>query len=216
MRVAVTRPPEQAGELVERLEALGHEVLVCPLIELEPVGPSELDVSGYDWVLVTSANGARELARRVRGRPRRIGAIGHATAEALRAGGLEPTLVARRPTQEGLAAELPRPTGRVLFVGAAAARRFLAETLGAEFVAVYRTRELRPDAFPAVDLVVLASPSAARAYAALRVGAPAVSIGPQTTAEARAARVEVLAEAASQDVAGLAAAVAAAGGRVAS
>jgi uroporphyrinogen-III synthase len=199
VRIVVTRPRAQTGELAEALEALGHEVEVCPLVEIEPFGDEPIDVSGYDWVIVTSANGARELRRRMLGTPRRVAAIGSATAEAM--GGAD--LVARVSTQEGLLAELPRPAGRVLFAGAEGARRLLVEGLGAEFVALYRTRELRPERFPEGDLVVLASASAARAYGALGIGTRAVSIGPRTTAAAREAGVEVVAEAETHDLHGL-------------
>lgn len=207
MRVVVTRAREDAGELAERLEALGHDVEICPLIEIEPIGPSEIDASGYDWVIVTSRNGARELARRIRGRAQRVAAIGPGTAAALREAGIEPDLVPATSTQEGLLAELPRPAGRVLFAAAEDARRLLVDALEADFVPLYRTRELHPAEFPDLDLVVLASASAARAYAALGLTAPVVSIGPQTTAAAREGGVEIVAEAESHDVAGLVAAV---------
>jgi uroporphyrinogen III methyltransferase/synthase len=203
VRIVVTRPREQAGELAQALAALGHDVEVCPLVAIEPLGDGPVDVEGYDWVIVTSANGARELRRRMRGRPRRVAAIGAATAEAMG----RADLVASVSTQEGLLAELPRPAGRVLFAGAAGARRLLADELGADFVPLYRTRELRPDAFPDADLVVLASASAARAYGALGARAPAVSIGPQTTTAALAAGVEVVAEASRHDLDGLVEAV---------
>ena len=93
MRIVVTRPRGEAAELAGRLEELGHEVVVCPLIEIEPIGPAEVDVSNYEWVVVTSANGARELAARLRGTPERTAAIGPATAAALRERGVEPDLV---------------------------------------------------------------------------------------------------------------------------
>jgi uroporphyrinogen-III synthase len=200
VRIIVTRPREQAAPLVERLQALGHEVEVCPLIAIEPTGPEEIDVSGYDWVVVTSANGARELAERMRGRPERTAAIGIATAAALP---FEPELVPKVSTQEGLLAELPRPAGRVLFAGAEGARRLLVDELGADFVPLYRTEELRPDGFPDGDLVVLASASAARAYAALGRAVPVVSIGPETTTEAERAGLRVAAEARTHDLDGL-------------
>src|SRR5882757_9817046 len=111
MRIVVTRPEGQERDLVSRLEALGHEVVHCPLIAIEPLGDDPIDVSGYDWVVVTSANGARELLRRASGEMPRLAAIGPATADAL--GGAE--LVPAVATQEGLLAELPRPAGRVLF-----------------------------------------------------------------------------------------------------
>ena len=134
MRVVVTRPREQAAPLADRLEALGHEVVLCPLIEVEPLGDAPIDVAAYDWVIVTSANGARELARRRRGEPKRVAAIGPGTAATLRERGLAPDLVPAVATQEGLAAELPRPAGRVLLAAAEDARSFLADELDADFV----------------------------------------------------------------------------------
>ena len=205
MRILLTRPEGRNEELAGALRAAGHEVECVPLIALEPLGDEPIDLDGYDWVLVTSAAGARELRRRGRGRPGAFAAIGRVTADAL--GGAD--LVPRVSTQEGLLAELPRPAGRVLFAGAEAARRLLVEELGADFVPLYRTRQLTPE-LPDVDLVVLASPSAARAYAALGRSGPAVSIGPETTSAARALGLEVAAEASTQDPEGLLAAVEAA------
>jgi len=207
LRVIVTRAREQAEPLAQRLEAGGHEVVRCPLIELEPAGPAELHLSGYDWVVVTSPNAARELATRARDRPARVAAIGPGTAAALRDHGIEPALVSSVSTQEGLVAEFPQPPGRVLFAGAEGARRHLAEALDADFVPLYRTRLLRPEALPTGDLVVLASASAAAALGALEVDLPAVSIGPETTRAAGAAGIRVVAEAKTQDLDGLAAAV---------
>jgi len=208
MKVIVTRAREQFEPLASRLEALGHEVVRCPLIELEPVGPGEIDVAGYDWVVVTSAFGAHELLRRARGELPRVAAIGPGTAGALREGGVEPAFVPRVSTQEGLAAELPDPEGRILFAGAERARRHLVEALGAQFVPLYRTHGLRPEAPPEGDLVVLASASAAEAFGALGLELPAVSIGPETTRAARAAGVRVVEEAETHDLDGLVAAVA--------
>src|SRR5579862_4362053 len=202
MRVVVTRAAAQADSLVERLEALGHEVVRCPLIDVEPLGNEPVDARGYDWVVVTSPNGARELARRLVGRPPAIAAIGEGTAAALREHGLVPQV----STQEGLLAELP--PGRVLLAAAEGARRLLVDERGADVVALYRTVELRPPA-PEGDVVLLASPSAARALAATGARIPAVAIGPQTAAAARAAGLDVAAEAQTHDVDGLLAAMAA-------
>jgi uroporphyrinogen III methyltransferase / synthase len=208
LRVIVTRPREQTEPLASRLEALGLEVVRCPLLELEPVGPDTVDVDGYDWVVVTSPRGAHELARRLRGEPANVAAIGPGTAAALREHGLEPDLVPQVSTQEGLVAELPHPPGRVLFAGAEDARPHLAEALGAETVVLYRTRRLRPSEPPDGNVVLLASPSAARAFAELGLDIPAVSIGPETTREARSHGIDVLAEAETHDLDGLVAAVA--------
>jgi uroporphyrinogen-III synthase len=211
MQVIVTRPEGQSDELAGRLRALGHEVVLCPLVRVEPLGDAPLDVAPYDWVIVTSANGARELARRLRGRPRRLAAIGPGTSAALAEHGLGTDLVPRVSTQEGLLAELPRPAGRVLVAAAEGARRVLVDALDADFVPLYRTVELRPPELPAGDVVVLASGSAARAFGALGLDIPAVSIGPQTTAAAQAAGVRVVAEAAGHDLDGLLDAIASLG-----
>ncbi|MBA2298540.1 MAG: uroporphyrinogen-III synthase, partial [Actinobacteria bacterium] len=108
MRILVTRPRGQEDELVQRLVDLGHEAVVCPLVRVEPLGEEPVDVSGYDWVVVTSVNGARELRRRMIGAPARVAAIGAATAAAFGGADLVPAV----STQEGLLAELPRPAGR--------------------------------------------------------------------------------------------------------
>lgn len=205
MRVIVTRPRGQAGPLVERLEALGAEVVECPLIEIERTSDAEIDGSGYDWLVVTSSNGAEEIARRGRNLPP-IAAVGPGTAEVLRVRGIEPAFVPRESSQDGLLRELPRPAGRVLFAAAEGARRGPIDELGADFVPLYRTRLLTPDP-PDGDLVVLASGSAARAYAAVGGAAPAVSIGPETSRVARSVGLTVAGEAASHDLDGLVGAV---------
>jgi uroporphyrinogen-III synthase len=201
VRVVVTRAAAQAGPLVARLEALGHEVVRCPLIRVEPLGDEPIDLSRYDWVVVTSPNGADELVRRLVEAPQHFAAIGPATAEALRGHGYEPDLVARVHTQEGLRDELP--PGRTLVAAAEGARQGVIE---GDFLPLYRTVELTPPA-PEGDVALLASASAARGLAATGARLPVVSIGPQTTQAARDAGFEVLAEATTHDLEGLVAAL---------
>ena len=202
-RIVVTRPVGREGALVERLRASGHDVRHIPLVALEPLGDDPVDVGGYDWVVLTSITGAQELRRRMRGTPRRVAAIGRATAEAF--GGAD--VVAATSTQEGLLESLPSSPGRVLFAGAESARQLLPKTLGADVVALYRTVELAPAAWPDCDLVVLASPSAARALARVDKRAPVVSIGPETTRAAHESGLTVAAEAITSDLGGLVEAV---------
>lgn len=203
--ILLTRPEGRNEELAVRLRSLGYDVVICPLIRTEALGGEPVDLAAFDWVIVTSATGARELSRRATGRPKRVAAIGRATAEAW---GGPVDLVPAVSTQEGLLAELPRPPGRVLVAAAESARRTITDELGADFLALYRTVELRPDPLPRADLVVLASASAARAFARLELDIPAVSIGPQTTAAARAGGVRVAVEAREHDTAGVLAAIA--------
>ncbi len=203
-RVAVTRAAGQADELAQRLETVGCVPVLWPLIAIEPLGDEPVDPSGYDWVVVTSPNGAAELARRLTSPPQRVAAIGPGTAAALRGHGIEPDLVPSDSTQEGLLAELPRPAGRVLLAAAEGARQLLAEELVADFLPLYRTVELAPVETPELDLVLLASPSAARALARTKARAvPVVAIGPQTAGAARDLGLTIAAEADSHDLDGL-------------
>jgi uroporphyrinogen III methyltransferase/synthase len=153
---------------------------------------------------------------RVEGPLPRVAVIGPGTAEALRERGVEPQLVASVSTQEGLVSVFPQPPGRVLFAGAEGARDVLVRELDADFVPLYRTVELAPEDFPAADLAVVASPSAARALAALGRRLPVVSIGPVTSDAARAAGLDVVGEAGSHDLVGLVQAVKLAASRIAS
>jgi uroporphyrinogen-III synthase len=202
MRVIVTRPRVQAEPLLAALRAQGFEPVTCPVIETESIDDGPIDVGGYDWVIVTSANGATELGARRVGELPRVAAVGEMTAAALAAGGIAVDFVPLLASQEGLLAEFPRPVGRALFIGAERARRLLVDELPADFRAVYRTVELSPSP-PDGELVLLASPSAARAWAKLGSTVPAITIGPQTTAAALDTGLTVVAEAGTQDVAGL-------------
>jgi uroporphyrinogen-III synthase len=205
VKVIVTRPRAQVRPLVEALESIGAEIVECPLIEIERTSDDEIDAAGYDWLVVTSPNGADEIARRGRNLPL-LAAVGPGTAEALRAHGLEPAFVPVESSQDGLLREFPRPAGRVLFAAAEGARRRPIDELGADFVPLYRTRLLTPEP-PDGDVVVLASGSAARAYAGVGGAAPAVSIGPETTRIAQSVGLVVAAEAGTHDLDGLVAAV---------
>jgi uroporphyrinogen-III synthase len=191
MRIVVTR-----SELVERLEALGHDVVVCELIRTEPLGEDPVDASAYDWLIVTSPSGARELGRRGV-TANRIAAIGPATADALREQGLHADLVATTHTQEGVRDSLP--PGTRLLAAAEGARR---DVLDADFLPLYRTVELNPPA-PEGDIALLTSGSAARSLAATGARMPVVAIGPQTATEAQACGFEVAAVAADHDLDGL-------------
>ncbi|HXV33133.1 MAG TPA: uroporphyrinogen-III synthase [Gaiellaceae bacterium] len=207
MKVVLTGTERLAAPLAAGLAALGLEVETCPLVAVEPLEGPPLRVDGYDWLLLTSRNAVDALLPRLDGGLPDVAVVGRGTAEALREHGIEPALVASVSTQEGLAAVLPRPAGRVVFAGAEDARDVLVRELGADFVPLYRTVELRPERFPEADLAVLASASAARSLAALGVDVPCVSIGPVTTAAARARGLDVVAEAATHDREGLVEAV---------
>jgi uroporphyrinogen III methyltransferase/synthase len=212
MKVVVTRARESVGALAKRLRAEGLDVDECPLVRIEPIEGEPVRAGEYDWLVLTSARAVEQLFRRLDGELPKVAVVGPGTAAALRAHGVEPAVVASESTQEGLLRALPPRPGRVLFAGAEGARDLLPHHVGADVVALYRTLEEIPVTFPEADLVVLASASAARAFAAIGRDLPCVSIGPVTSAEARRLGLRVVAEAATHDLDGLVAAVVRAAG----
>ncbi len=70
-RVVVTRPREQAVELVEMLEALGALVIEAPAVRIVPpddFGPMDeaiASVGHYDWIVFTSVNGVDYFLQRL-------------------------------------------------------------------------------------------------------------------------------------------------------
>src|SRR5690348_10603821 len=91
MRVLVTRPREEAEALALRLEPLGFEPVIEPLIEVRFPADATVDVAGAQAVVFTSANGVRALktARGGSSLPRTLPvfAVGGTTAAAARAAG---------------------------------------------------------------------------------------------------------------------------------
>ena len=61
MRIAVTRPEEDAGPLKAKLEALGHEVTMTPLLVIQPRDSVTIPDLTWQAIAVTSANGIRAL-----------------------------------------------------------------------------------------------------------------------------------------------------------
>lgn len=139
----MTRPREQAAELVSGLEALGAEVRVIPTIAIAP--PEDwagLDaclerLDAYAWVAFTSVNAVEaffgRLASRRLSEGIRLAAVGGRTAEAMAALGHPAHLVAEVATAEGLAATLRSRTElvgqRVLFPRGDRARETLSVLL---------------------------------------------------------------------------------------
>jgi uroporphyrinogen III methyltransferase/synthase len=163
-RIVVTRAREQAGDLVRALEAHGADIVLAPVIRIEPL--QNLDalraalggLSAFRWVVFTSQNAVQIVFDRLPAwgltprvfAPAAVAAIGTATAAALAERGVSPALVPDEFVGEALAAALAAHGGgaltgsRVLIPSAQDAREALAAGLrahGAEpvVIPVYRT-----------------------------------------------------------------------------
>jgi uroporphyrinogen-III synthase len=61
MRIVLTRPEEDAGALKAKLEAVGHAVVMAPLMTIRPREPAAIPPRPWQAIAVTSANGVRAL-----------------------------------------------------------------------------------------------------------------------------------------------------------
>jgi uroporphyrinogen III methyltransferase/synthase len=176
-RVLIPRNRDQAPGFVRAVTELGGEAVVMPVTRiiapdaaLDPGGCTELDraaaeLSGYDWVLFTSANGVSRFFAELAARGRdsralgrcRVACVGKATARAARDHGIIADVVPERGDGETVARALvaaPAPNAapgaepgqglRVLFPRAARGRDEAAQVLRAagarvDVVTVYAT-----------------------------------------------------------------------------
>jgi uroporphyrinogen-III synthase len=97
MRIVVTRPQVDGERTAAALEALGHEVLVAPLMRIEPVAA---DLAGsWSAIVVTSANAAQAAATaRFKSLP--VFAVGMRSAEAARLAGFATVSAADGDTKD--------------------------------------------------------------------------------------------------------------------
>jgi uroporphyrinogen-III synthase len=61
MKIIITRPEEDAGPLAVKLQAMGHEPVMLPLIKIETRRGVEIPNRNYQFIFMTSANGVRVI-----------------------------------------------------------------------------------------------------------------------------------------------------------
>jgi uroporphyrinogen-III synthase len=134
VRILVTRPIQDGEEIARRLALMGHETVLAPLLTTRFLDGPPLDLAGIQAFLVTSANGARALARRTSNRDIAIFAVGPQSADAAQAAGF---LRVRSAEGDAMAladaaAHWAKPDGGLLLHAAGEeASPALSETLGA-------------------------------------------------------------------------------------
>lgn len=213
-KVLTTRSHEGNIELAEKLQALGFEPLSIDVLELSsPDNWSLVDsrlreLHEYDWLLLTSATGARLFAERARalnidpGKFRtKVAVVGTKTATTLAQSGWRIDFVPSRFLSEALGRELPSGK-RALFLRSDIAGRQMVMTLRArgfevDEAIIYRTvRRVVKDVEVVrnAEIIVFGSPSAVEglcsqlppAILTALTGKEAACIGPVTANAARA------------------------------
>ena len=195
----VTRPHSEAKALAAQLAERGIEAVIEPMIEIVARADVALDLAGVQAVLLTSANGARALARASSERGVAVFAVGDATAQAARDAGFRQVASAGGDVVDlaRLAAQRLRPTeGKLLHVAGSEVAGDLAGALGAAGFAVERAvlyearaaAALSPETVrliddEKIDLALFFSPRSAAIFARL-VDAAGVAAGLAATTAA--------------------------------
>ncbi|HET9073104.1 MAG TPA: uroporphyrinogen-III C-methyltransferase [Solirubrobacteraceae bacterium] len=222
--VAVTRARAQASGLARRLEALGARVVEAPTIRTRHLPGPVPELSAYDLVVFSSANGVDALWERLEAAELdarsfagvRVAAMGPGTARALAAHGLRADIVPERFVAEGMVEALAElALSRVLLVRAREGRDVLIDALAergvqTELLAVYETVVEALDAptlaaLEDVDYVTFTSASSVRNYldAGGSAAARLISIGPATSEALRERGLTPHVEADQHDLEGL-------------
>ncbi|PYR60514.1 MAG: uroporphyrinogen-III C-methyltransferase [Acidobacteria bacterium] len=167
-RILVTRPRDQAAELVERLEAMGAQAIEAPMIRIAPpddFGPLDeaCERAGtFDWIVFSSANAVDTFVQRLLETPHdlralkgvKLGVVGPATAERLTRLGLKVDLTPAEFRAESMLQAMTEAGDlrgvKILLPRADIGRELLADELrkqGAEVteVVAYRTVVAEPE-----------------------------------------------------------------------
>uniref|UniRef100_A0A6V1PSP3 Uroporphyrinogen-III synthase n=1 Tax=Heterosigma akashiwo TaxID=2829 RepID=A0A6V1PSP3_HETAK len=203
-KVALTREAGKNGKLKKLLIDEGFEVVELPCIrhargeDLDKLAPALSSDEPYDYVIITSPEAADVFLKEWKkaGKPQvSVASVGAATSETLMEGGITPAFEPSKATAAVLSEELPlNGLSRVLYPASEKAKETLESGLAARGFSVTRLNtyttlptkwnEMDYVAAASADVVALASPTAADAWAGLvgRPRKPAACIG-LTTAE---------------------------------
>jgi uroporphyrinogen III methyltransferase / synthase len=122
LTILVTRAAGQASHFRQQLESAGATVLEMPALAIGPpaswlpLDRALAHLEGYDWLILTSANGVEAVQQRlVQARPTlppmwpKIAVVGQKTAASLRQFGLEPSFIPPNYVADALVEHFPQP-----------------------------------------------------------------------------------------------------------
>lgn len=171
MKVWITRARPGADSTAARLTALGFTPVVAPLLVVRPL-PAEIDLAGVDALTFTSINAVAAFAASSPSRDRPVFAVGDATARAAREAGFasvrsadgDLTALAALIRKEARGLTLMNPTAAKPAGDLTALVDTAARVLSVPVYETIETGKRPPDAW---DTVLIHSPRAALALAAL-------------------------------------------------
>lgn len=227
MRIVITRPRAQSKDLQRTIEDSGAVCVVVPLIEIAQPDDEGFafeqamrNLSEYEWVVCTSANGASRVSPYLShsASTPKLAAVGSATAQAF---GHDVEFIPRSTNGASLAEEFPMTSGKILVVQAQetsgdVTRLLRDRNMDVDEVAAYKTVHcLLTDAqigeIQSADAVLFASGSAVRSWseqAGPEINGKVVAIGEPTQRVAADCGMTISAVAREASTAGVVAALA--------
>ena len=183
----VLRPEPGASTTATRARDHGLEPIVVPLFKIEPLPWNAPSVSGFDGLLLTSANAVRnggEELERLRSMP--VYAIGEATAEAARHAGFDVAAIGSGNV-DGLLASID-PSLRLLHLAGEDRREPRGARQSISAIAVYAARVIEaPDlSLASVSVAVIHSRRAGRRFAELVNDRKSIAVAAISAAAAEA------------------------------
>ena len=164
MRLLLTRPQADADRTAAALRARGHDVVIAPVLRIEPIADADVSAGPWAAILVTSANAASAIAanRRVaelRALP--VFAVGERSAQAMRDAGFLQVVSAGGGVADlvRLVVQKMKPGAQLLYLAGSDRSGDLAGELGARDFAVLTVvvyRALAADTLPPAAAAALA------------------------------------------------------------
>jgi uroporphyrinogen-III synthase len=229
VKVLVPRPIGQADEFSSKLEKLGAEPILFPLINIEAINKKEVkstyQSTTFDWIIFTSSVAVQFFFNVVKPEEvtSKIAVVGTSTKKAVEELGLKVNFMPSAATAKKIVKEIPLNKGDKVFIPRSKiAGRAIIDTLkkrGIEVVELatynntpvdYTKEQIEEVLAQNINVITFTSPSTVENFVALlrkykiKLGAQhIVSIGPSTTAAAIKMRLEVDKTAETHNVDGL-------------
>jgi len=136
VRLLLTRPKADAERTAAALRARGHNVVIAPLLHIEPIADADIGAGPWAAILITSANAAPAAAAHGRAAELRalpVFAVGDRSASAMRDAGFAQVTSAGGGVEDlaQLVADRMKPGAQLLYLAGAERSGDLAGALGA-------------------------------------------------------------------------------------
>ena len=217
IKVLVPRPVGQADEFSKKLEALGAEPILFPLINVEAINKKEVkstyQSTSFDWVIFTSSVAVQFFFNVVKPEEvtSRIAVVGTSTKKAIEKLGLKVNFLPSAATAKKLVKEIPLNKGEKVFIPRSKiAGTAIVDTLKKRGIVItelatynnvpidYTQEQIEEVLAQNINVITFTSGSTVENFVMLlrkykiKLGTEhIVTIGPSTTAAAKKMRLEV-------------------------